>query len=152
MAWAMARRRGEGWESRGWWPLGPGGCVRTLDEVLIQEVYYVYASLDSEEGGRLLAAGGEPFCTSPARFAILGREHCADRYYDTALFTPISARNRDGLVVDFEERDFLDPGVQPHELQSASNVPDVAPENTGPRHGLAPPTAQQQEQQGSGDE
>lgn len=149
---AVARRRGEGWESRGWWGLGPGGCVRTLDEVLIQDIYYVYASLDSDQGPRLLAAGGEPFCTSPARFAILGREHCDARYYDTGLFTPIGARNRVGLVVDFEERDFLEPGVAPRELASTSNAPDVTPDNLGARHGLAPPTAQQQEQQGSGDE
>src|SRR5262249_29965819 len=42
---AIARRRGEGWESRGWWALAPGGCVRALDEDLLQEVYYVYATL-----------------------------------------------------------------------------------------------------------
>src|SRR5262249_36836805 len=98
---AVARRRGEGWESRGWWALNAGGCVRAIDDVLIQQVYSVYASLDSDQGGRLLAAGGEPFCTSPARFAILGRENCDARYYSTALFTPIATRNRQGLVVDF---------------------------------------------------
>ncbi len=148
---AVARRRGEGWESRGWWPLAAGGCVRTLDEVLIQDVYYVYAALESEEGPRLLAAGGEPFCTSPARFAILGRERCSDRFYDTAIFTPISARNRDGLVVDFEDRDFLEPGVTPREVTSAASrtVPDVV-DDEGVRRGLPPPTAQ--EQHGSGDE
>ncbi|MGE0597239.1 MAG: DUF1036 domain-containing protein [Hyphomonadaceae bacterium] len=137
---AMARRRGEGWESRGWWQLAPGGCVRTLDEALIQEVYYVYAALDSDEGPRLLAAGGEAFCTSPARFAILGRESCGDRYYDTALFTPISARNRTGLVVDFAERDFLDPGATPRQLQSSGGVPDVAQDQTQ-RRGVDPASA-----------
>jgi uncharacterized membrane protein len=127
---AMARRRGEGWESRGWWQLAPGGCVRTLDEPLMQDVYYVHAALDSEAGPRLLAAGGEPFCTSPARFAILGRESCDTRYYDTTIFTPISARNRDGLVVDFEERDFLEPGETPRTVQSNNSVPDVTPDNS----------------------
>ncbi len=145
---AVARRRGEGWESRGWWGLNPGGCVRTIDEVLFQDVYYVYASLDSEDGPRLLAQGGEPFCSSPSRFAILGREHCDQRYYDTALFTPISAHQRQGLVVDFTEHDFLPAGQQPRQLQvSQTSVPDVVVQQMAPAHGLAPPTAPQ----GTGD-
>ncbi|MBL8546974.1 MAG: DUF1036 domain-containing protein [Hyphomonadaceae bacterium] len=138
---AIARRRGEGWESRGWWALAPAGCVRTIDEVLIQEVYYVYASLDSPNGPRYLAAGGEPFCTSPARFAILGREHCDTRYYQTALFTRIGARNRDGLVVDFEERDFLEAGVMPRQLTPAADDAADATGATAPRRGFDPPSA-----------
>ncbi|ANP45152.1 DUF1036 domain-containing protein [Candidatus Viadribacter manganicus] len=138
---AIARRRGEGWESRGWWALAPGGCVRTIDEVLIQEVYYVHASLDSPNGPRYLAAGGEAFCTSPARFAILGREQCEGRYYQTTLFTRIGARNRDGLVVDFEERDFLEAGVMPRQLTpAAGDDVDRAPA-TPARRGLDPPSA-----------
>ncbi len=142
---AIARRRGEGWESRGWWALAPGGCVRTIDEVLIQEVYYVHASLDSPNGPRYLAAGGEPFCTSPARFAILGREQCENRYYQTTLFTRIGARNRDGLVVDFEERDFLEPGVMPRQLTPvAGDEGDRTPAEPA-RRGLAPPSAPTQD-------
>lgn len=145
---AVARRRGEGWESRGWWSLSPNGCVRTIDEVLIQDLYYVYASLDTDQGPRLLAAGGERFCTSPSRFAILGRENCDQRYYGSALFTPISAHQRQGLVVDFAERDFLDPGQQPRELRPAqASVPDVVNTQMAPARGLAPPTASQ----GTGD-
>jgi uncharacterized membrane protein len=136
---AVARRRGEGWESRGWWALAPGGCVRTIDEVLIQEVYYVHASLDTSDGPRFLAAGGEAFCTSPARFAILGRENCETRYYQTTLFTRIGARDRDGLVVDFEERDFLEAGVAPRQLTSGPGE-DANPRETQ-RRGTNPPTA-----------
>ncbi|MEZ5958762.1 MAG: DUF1036 domain-containing protein [Hyphomonadaceae bacterium] len=141
---AIARRRGEGWESRGWWALAPDGCVRTIDEVLIQEVYYVHASLDSPNGPRYLAAGGEPFCTSPARFAILGRERCESRYYQTTLFTRIGARNRDGLVVDFEERDFLDAGVAPRQLTPAAGDESGTSQESG-RRGFAPPSAPTQD-------
>ncbi|MGD9979578.1 MAG: DUF1036 domain-containing protein [Hyphomonadaceae bacterium] len=136
---AIARRRGEGWESRGWWALAPNGCVRTIDEVLIQEVYYVHASIDTPNGPRYLAAGGEPFCTSPARFAILGRTECDARYYQTTLFTRIGARDRMGLVVDFEDRDFLEPGVAPRQLTPAGS--DERPAASAPRRGLDPPTA-----------
>ena len=136
---AVARRRGEGWESRGWWALAPNGCVRTIDEVLIQEVYYVHASLQTPEGPRFLAAGGEPFCSSPARFAILGRENCAERYYETTLFTRIGARDRDGLVVDFEDRDFLETGVEPRQLTPAASDDSGAGEPR--RRGFVPPSA-----------
>jgi uncharacterized membrane protein len=150
---AVARRRSEGWESRGWWLLNANSCVRAIDDVLVQEVYYVYASLENDEGERLLAAGGEPFCTSPSRFAILGRENCDDRYYDTTLFTPIATRKRQGLVVDFEDRDFLEPGQKPRQLAPMQSLPDVVETNDAPRHGLAPPTAQIPTQdRGSGDE
>jgi len=136
---AMARRRGEGWESRGWWQLGPNGCVRALDEPLLQDAYFVYAAMESPEGERLLAAGGEPFCTSPARFAILDRENCDGRYYDTTLFTRISARSRDGMIVELEDRDFLpagteaNPGQAPGQTQGAAeNAPAGGPGGARP--------------------
>lgn len=145
---AVARRRGEGWESRGWWPLNPGGCVRTIDEELIQEIYYVHAALESNEGTRMLAAGGEPFCTSGARFAILGRDNCEARFYDTQLFTPIGARNRNGLVVDFEERDFLPAGETPRQLQILQDAARASSPSS-PSRGVAPAAAPTQDRPSS---
>ncbi len=138
---AIARRRGEGWESRGWWALNAGGCVRTIDEVLMQEVYYVYAGLETDEGTRLLAAG-LPFCTSPARFAITGRENCAARYYQTALFAPIPRRDRTGLVLEFEDSDFLEVGAQPRVMQITQGDGErPAVREAAPRRGVAPSSA-----------
>jgi uncharacterized membrane protein len=129
---AIARRRGEGWESRGWWALGPGGCARTIDDPLIQNVYFVEALLESPQGERTLAAGGESFCTSPSKFAIIGREKCAQRMYDTGLFTPISPQGREGMTVEFFERDFLSPGARGRQL----DLPKMADaENLGPQSG-----------------
>lgn len=144
---AIARRRGEGWESRGWWPLNPGGCVRTIDEVLIQESYFVHASLESPEGTRQLAAAGEPFCTSGARFAIIERDACEARYYDTMLFTPIGRRGRDGLVVEFEDRDFLPAGETPRLMQQARAAADAArpAQQQSGRAGFAPEGAPTQD-------
>ena len=146
---AIARRRGEGWESRGWWALNPGGCVRTIDEVLIQEVYYVHAALETNEGPRMLAAGGEAFCTSGARFAVLGRENCEARYYDEQLFTPVGARGRTGLVVDFEERDFLPPGETPRALQALQDAARAPAPRETPRRGLDPESAPTQDRPGA---
>lgn len=137
---AIARRRGEGWESRGWWPLGPGGCARTIDDPLLQESYFVNATMESPEGDRVLAAGGEPFCVSPARFAVLGRERCEERYYDTAYFSRIASVGRSGLVVDFNERDFLPPGERPAQAQPTRAGPDTV-DPDAPAPGLRRPPA-----------
>ena len=136
---AVARRRGEGWESRGWWTLGPGGCARTIDDPLLQNVYFVQALLESPQGQRALAAAGESFCTSPAKFAILGRQNCDQRSYDAGLFTPISVQGREGLVVEFFERDFLAPGARPKEL-NLPQMADITPQGPvgGSARGRAP--------------
>ncbi len=142
---AVARRRGEGWESRGWWPLGPGGCARAIDDALIQENYFVYAAMETSDGDRFLAAGGVPFCTSPARFAILGRERCGDRFYDTALFSPISSHGRSGLVVEFLSRDFMRVGQAPRRLEGAQMTRDAEASAEAPnRVRSAPPATTEQ--------
>ncbi len=121
---AVARRRGEGWESRGWWPLGPGGCARAIDDPLLQTVYFVHAMLESPQGERYLAAAGETFCSSPTKFAILGRERCGARYYDETLFTAISSDGREGLVVEFADADFLPAGARPRRSTAPRATPD----------------------------
>ncbi len=130
---AVARRRGEGWESRGWWPLGPGGCARAIDDPLLQTVYFVHAMLESPQGERYLAAAGETFCSSPTKFAILGRERCAERYYDETLFTAISSDGREGLVVEFADADFLPSGTRP---QRSTAPRATADEPGGPSSGF----------------
>lgn len=139
---AVARRRGEGWESRGWWPLGPGGCARAIDDPLLQTVYFVHAVLETPQGERFMAAPGEPFCSSPTKFAILGRERCAERYYDETLFTPISSDGREGLVVEFTDADFLPVGAR----TARSTAPRATPDEpvvagTGLARGRAPASA-----------
>ncbi len=138
---AVARRRGEGWESRGWWALGPGGCARTIDDPLIQNFYFVQALLESPQGTRELANGGESFCTSPAKFAILGREKCGERAYDIGLFTPITPQGREGIIVEFFERDFLPPGVKPKQLDLPKMADAEIKAPTGGRAGRAPASA-----------
>jgi uncharacterized membrane protein len=148
---AIARRRGEGWESRGWWVLGPGGCARTIDDPLLQSVYFVDAVLESPQGQRALSAGGESFCTSPAKFAILGREKCKERDYDVGLFTPISSQGREGMTVEFFERDFLSPGATAKQLDlpKMSDSDVAAAPQTG-RAGFAPSSAAAADEIGEG--
>jgi uncharacterized membrane protein len=125
---AVARRRGEGWESRGWWTLGPQGCARTIDDPLGAGAYYIHAVLQTKDGERYLAAEGESFCVARTRFAILGREACDKRHYDAALFVPVRPPDRrEGLKIDFQEREFLGVGAPPRQVVERAPEPKVAP-------------------------
>lgn len=107
---AMARRRGEGWESRGWWLLEAGGCARVIDEPLLQAGLFAYAEMESGDGEiRILTKGSDTFCVSKAKFAITGREACEEAAYRTGRFVATPAPVNRKLVFEFFERDFGDP-------------------------------------------
>jgi len=107
---AMARRRGEGWESRGWWLLEAGGCARVIDEPLLQAGLFAYAEMESGDGEiRTLTRGSDTFCVSKAKFAITGREACEEAAYRTGRFVATPAPVNRKLVFEFFERDFGDP-------------------------------------------
>jgi len=107
---AMARRRGEGWESRGWWLLEAGGCARVIDEPLLQAGLFAYAEMETSDGEvRTLTKGSDTFCVSKAKFAITGREACEEAAYRTGRFVATPAPVNRKLVFEFFERDFGDP-------------------------------------------
>ena len=107
---AMARRRGEGWESRGWWLLEAGGCARVIDEPLLQAGLFAYAEMENGDGEvRTLTKGSDTFCVSKAKFAITGREACEEAAYRTGRFVATPAPVNRKLVFEFFERDFGDP-------------------------------------------
>jgi uncharacterized membrane protein len=107
---AMARRRGEGWESRGWWLLEAGGCARVIDEPLLQAGLFAYAEMETGNGEiATLTRGSDSFCVSKAKFAITGREACEEAAYRTGNFVATPAPVNRKLVFEFFERDFGDP-------------------------------------------
>jgi len=107
---AMARRRGEGWESRGWWLLEAGGCARVIDEPLLQAGLFAYAEMEAGESDiRTLRRGSDAFCVSKAKFAVTGREACEETAYRTGMFVATPAPVNRKLVFEFFERDFGDP-------------------------------------------
>ena len=104
---AMARRRGEGWESRGWWLLEAGGCARVIDEPLLQAEHFAYAEMEVEgEALHLLSRGSDPFCVSRSKFAITGRQQCEEGAYRTGYFVATPPPENRKLVYEFFERDF----------------------------------------------
>ncbi|NBC20611.1 MAG: DUF1036 domain-containing protein [Alphaproteobacteria bacterium] len=104
---AIARRRGEDWESRGWWQLEAGGCARAIDEPLVQTDYFVYAEMEVGDGRvRTLKRASDSFCVARPKFAITGRQDCEAAAYRTARFTATPAPQDEKLVFEFFERDF----------------------------------------------
>jgi uncharacterized membrane protein len=106
---AVARRRPDGWESRGWWSLDAGACARTVDEGLLAEPHYVYAEMDAPEGVRKLKSAASSFCISRAKFAVLGRDRCIERHFREAPFFETAAPTDGKLVYEFFERSFDPP-------------------------------------------
>lgn len=105
---AVGRRKGEGWESRGWWLLEAGGCARVIDEPLLQTEHFVFGELEDPDGGpaRTLSRGADVFCIARSKFAISGRENCEASAYRQALFASTPAPTDRKLVYEFFERDF----------------------------------------------
>lgn len=104
---AIARMRGDEWESRGWWRLEAAGCARVIDMPLNQRDFYVYGEMEQGDGRvRTLKRASDPFCVARAKFAILGREDCENSAYRTALFAKTAAPVDQKLVYEFFERDF----------------------------------------------
>ena len=109
---AIARRRGEAgdddeWESRGWWRIEPGACVRALAQRLEPDSAFVFAHrLETGLTPAPIVGGEERFCIAPARFVAAGRENCADRAYDPAMFRAIDAPQDGAARVRFTDADF----------------------------------------------
>ncbi len=105
---AVARRRDDSWESRGWWPLDPGECARVFDEPLEDPAYYVYAGRRENGVDRPLTAADETFCIAETRFDILGRENCVSRGFIDARFATVLSQGREAVSLEFTEADFND--------------------------------------------
>jgi uncharacterized membrane protein len=106
---AIGRQNAEGWQSRGWWTLEPGMCVRAVDESLITTPHYVFAEMETPTGMRHLTGADTPFCTSRSKFAILGRENCEGRRYRQDNFAQTAVPEDGKLVYEFFDRGFGQP-------------------------------------------
>ena len=104
---AIARRKGEGWESRGWWQLESGGCARAIDDALLATPHFVFAEMEGDEGGlRHLKGASDAFCVARGRFAIAGRTDCEASAYRTVNFKGTAPAAGGKLTYEFFERDF----------------------------------------------
>ena len=117
---AIGRRRKGNWESKGWWSIKKEECGQIFNDTLISADVSFYALQDGiidEEGAkgddrtlRAVSATPSQFCVADARFAVLGRENCADLGYQAANFRALPI-DKEGLTIDLTDADFASPGV-----------------------------------------
>ncbi|MET0546106.1 MAG: DUF1036 domain-containing protein [Caulobacterales bacterium] len=130
-AWtAVAQRKSDGWETRGWWSLAPGGCTKVINDTLYQPVYYVHATLESPTGDRQITAANAPFCVGTSRFVISGQENCEGRYYATGQFFAVAPQGRPGLTLDLPESSFGPPPARRALSRAAAMAAAAAQETT----------------------
>jgi len=109
MGAAVARATGEGWETRGWWRIAPGGCAQTVSARLTANETYVYAQLIDGEALRPLANGLEAYCIAPARFTAMARENCEESGFEPALFRAAPPPEAGGAEMRLSVEDFQEP-------------------------------------------
>lgn len=106
---AVAFRNAASWESRGWWPLEQGACLRPHTASIKAYDAHIFALLEVEgqEDYILKSTAAVPaqYCIAESRFAVLGRENCKDRGYTPASFRPLP-NDQDGASLTLDDNDF----------------------------------------------
>lgn len=112
---AIGRRRKGNWESRGWWKIAAEDCAQVFTESLVDSDLSFYASQTgrkAEDGTDLpdkslrnLAATPTQFCISESRFAVMGKDNCADNGYKAANFR-VLPMDKEGLTLELTDGDF----------------------------------------------
>ncbi len=106
---AVAAQRNERWESRGWWRIEPGGCLRVLARRLSAGDAYIFAQLVDDDRLEPLRGGTEAYCVAPSRFLAEGRSGCAERGYTSVRFRPTPVPVEGRAVLTLTDEDFEDP-------------------------------------------
>ncbi len=98
-----------GWESRGWWPIDAGQCIRPFTDSIKGKDVFVYARLEIDGAAdKILSVRenqGQEFCISEAAFAAVRHEFCTDQGYVPARFKALP-KDKTGTQVTFRGTDF----------------------------------------------
>lgn len=118
---ATGHRRGEAWESRGWWALKIGGCAQPVTDTLKGKDMHVFAR--QAVTGQAADAPPAPdkhlrsdpektaeFCIAEAKFSAHGREDCANNGYEAVKFR-ILPNDVDGTTLSLTDADFVPANV-----------------------------------------
>jgi uncharacterized membrane protein len=100
--------------SRGWWPIAPAACARTITTPLAADAVYLLAQ---KQNGDPVAGGADKFCVTPQEFEIQGRANCASRGYVEAGFAKTVTRGQSGYVAHIGAMGLLPP--LPHKALQA---------------------------------
>jgi uncharacterized membrane protein len=107
---AMGEVAGKAPVSRGWWPIAPGACARTITTPLAGDAAYLLAQ---KRSGVAVVSGSDKFCVTPQEFEIQGRANCAARGYVEAGFARTATKSSSGYVAHIGGN-----GLVPHAAMS----------------------------------
>lgn len=79
----------DGFETTGWWTVGPNQCVTVIEHDLDARYVYVFAQ---DVFGRTILSGVTPMCVAPERFTIRGESDCLSRGYLEARFHEVDTQ------------------------------------------------------------
>lgn len=82
----------EGFETRGWWKIGPNQCATVIRKPLASRYLYVFAT---DVFGKELLSGAVPMCIGTERFVIEGEADCALRGLVEARFIEVDTGQND---------------------------------------------------------
>ena len=111
---AIGYREDGSWQSRGWWSIKAGSCIRPWSKNIQGTEMHIYAQKngvgdDGEEvtSQVLKAPAGvaSEFCIAEAKFSALGREFCTDQGYVSEGFRPMIADEK-GVKITLTQSDF----------------------------------------------
>lgn len=81
-----------GFETRGWWKIGPNQCATVIRKPLTSRYLYVFAT---DVFGKELLSGAVPMCIGTERFMIEGAADCALRGLVEARFIEVDTGQND---------------------------------------------------------
>lgn len=83
---AIGQPDSTGFETRGWWKIGPNQCATVIRKPLTSRFLYVFAT---DVFGKELLSGAVPMCIGTERFVIEGESDCALRGLVEAPFIEV---------------------------------------------------------------
>jgi len=106
---ALGYRAERGWQSEGWWVIGPDTCTTVFQGDLNARFYYLYAA-DDISGGSW--DGSVFMCTRDEVFTIFGVEDCLARGYERTGFFEVDTESRSDWTLELTEADISTPSTQ----------------------------------------
>lgn len=108
---AIAFENGDEVESRGWWPVETGECLRPFSESLKDRQVHFYAR---QENGNMAdkilkvsSSSAKDLCVGEAKFSAIRQEFCEDQGYITARFHSLPI-DQTGARIILKDGNFAD--------------------------------------------
>lgn len=111
---AIAYENGDDVESRGWWPVETGTCLRPFAESLKDRPVHFYARQENgSQTDKILkvsSKSAKDLCVGEAKFSAIRQEFCEDQGYITARFHSLPV-DQTGARIILKDGNFADAAI-----------------------------------------